>query len=261
MESDISRVKCMTAMEKYRKSHPKSIIFVFSKESKERETLFDYINVNLLDKEVTQNSWASFEIDIKESVLTSLSNPKQQKKEEKCQYTLLIAGKDYDRIAQKEKEKERELAMNSSRASSSTPRGTITHKINRPSGYFLVYDPMKKESFNKVQEILSQIVRHKKEPEEKTKDGNESNTPSRKQTKNFTEQKSFGALEPIILFSVIGESGEKEREVSYSEGKNLANENGILFYEISEENKDNINSACENIISIIEYNKRFENRN
>ena len=81
-------------------------------------------------------------------------------------------------------------------------------------------------------------------------------TPSRKPTKNFQEKKSFGALEPIILFSVIGEN--KTREVSYNEGKNFANENGMLFYEINEENKNNINSACENIISIIEYNKRFE---
>ena len=55
---------------------------------------------------------------------------------------------------------------------------------------------------------------------------------------------------------MIGEN--KTREVSYNEGKNFANENGMLFYERNEENKNNINSACENIISIIEYNKRFE---
>ena len=147
--------------------------------------------------------------------------------------------------------------MNSSFASNPATRGTVTYKPSRPDAYFLVYDPMEKESFVKVQEIYRQIAKNKKEPEvEKTKDGSGSNTPSRKPTKNFQEKKSFGALEPIILFSVIGEN--KTREVSYNEGKNFANENGMLFYEINEENKNNINSACENIITIIEYNKRFE---
>ena len=259
MESEIFLVKKITALEKQRKLRPKSIIFVLSKESKTRETLFDYFNVNLIDKEVTQNAWASFEISLSESTVSFLSNQKQLDKDKdiKIHYTLILAGKDYDKMMEREREKERERAMNSSFASNPATRGTATYKPSRPDAYFLVYDPMEKESFVKVQEIYRQIAKNKKEPEvEKTKDGSGSNTPSRKPTKNFQEKKSFGALEPIILFSVIGEN--KTREVSYNEGKNFANENGMLFYEINEENKNNINSACENIISIIEYNKRFE---
>ena len=258
MESEIFLVKKITALEKQRKLRPKSIIFVLSKESKTRETLFDYFNVNLIDKEVTQNAWASFEMSLSESAVSFLSNQKQLDKDKdiKIHYTLILAGKDYDKMIEREKERERAM-MNSSFASNPATRGTVTYKPSRPDAYFLVYDPMEKESFVKVQEIYRQIAKNKKEPEvEKTKDGSGSNTPSRKPTKNFQEKKSFGALEPIILFSVIGEN--KTREVSYNEGKNFANENGMLFYEINEENKNNINSACENIISIIEYNKRFE---
>ena len=259
MESEIFLVKKITALEKQRKLRPKSIIFVLSKESKTRETLFDYFNVNLIDKEVTQNAWASFEMSLSESVVSFLSNQKQFDKDKdiKIHYTLILAGKDIDKIL-REREKERERSMNPSIGSNSATRGTVTNKPSRPDAYFLVYDPMEKESFVKVQEIYRQIAKNKKEPEvEKTKDGSGSNTPSRKPTKNFQEKKSFGALEPIILFSVIGENN-KTREVSYNEGKNFANENGMLFYEINEENKNNINSACENIITIIEYNKRFE---
>ena len=258
MESEIFLVKKITALEKQRKLRPKSIIFVLSKESKTRETLFDYFNVNLIDKEVTQNAWASFEMSLSESVVSFLSNQKQFDKDKdiKIHYTLILAGKDYDKMIEREKERERAM-MNSSFASNPATRGTVTYKPSRPDAYFLVYDPMEKESFVKVQEIYRQIAKNKKEPEvEKTKDGSGSNTPSRKPTKNFQEKKSFGALEPIILFSVIGEN--KTREVSYNEGKNFANENGMLFYEINEENKNNIKSACENIITIIEYNKRFE---
>ena len=116
-------------------------------------------------------------MSLSESVVSFLSNQKQFDKDKdiKIHYTLILAGKDIDKIL-REREKERERAMNSSFASNPATRGTATYKPSRPDAYFLVYDPMEKESFVKVQEIYRQIAKNKKEPEvEKTKDGSGSN--------------------------------------------------------------------------------------
>lgn len=260
MESDIFRVKNITYFEKQRRSRPKSIIYVLSKEIQVRDIFFDYFNTELIDKEVTQNQWATYNILLKENTISRLSNPKlfdrasKSGEDNECKYTLILAGKNFNKVAERER-KERDKIMNLSVTSN---RGSVVYKPSRPNGYFLLYDPMKKETFTKVQELFNEISIHK--GAEVTKEGNESNPISKKQTKNFNEPKSFGALEPIILVSIMDERAmeAQTREVSYMEGKNYANENGMLFYEINQNNKANLKAACENIITIIEYNKRFE---